>query len=105
MEFSRQEYRSGLPCPPPGDLHSAGTEPKAPALHADSLPSGPPRKYDVTNHFIFLDLMAGGRFKLMAVLLQALETEWLHDNEASIDVNDQNPDISSAWFSNRPIIT
>ena len=25
--FSRQEYRSGLPCPPPGDLPDPGTKP------------------------------------------------------------------------------
>ena len=31
MEFSRQEYRSGLPCPPPGDLPDPGTEPLSPA--------------------------------------------------------------------------
>ena len=28
--FSRQEYWSGLPCPPPGDLPDPGTEPKSP---------------------------------------------------------------------------
>ena len=27
MGFSRQEYWSGLPCPPPGDLSDPGTEP------------------------------------------------------------------------------
>ena len=27
MGFSRQEYWSGLPCPPPGDLPKPGTEP------------------------------------------------------------------------------
>ena len=27
MEFSKQEYRSGLPCPPPGDLPNPGIEP------------------------------------------------------------------------------
>ena len=27
MGFSRQEYRSGLPCPPPGDLPNPGIEP------------------------------------------------------------------------------
>ena len=27
MEFSRQEYWSGLPCPPPGDLPCPGIEP------------------------------------------------------------------------------
>ena len=27
MGFSRQEYWSGLPCPPPGDLPNPGIEP------------------------------------------------------------------------------
>ena len=36
MGFSRQEYWSGLPCPPPGDLPDP--EVKPPALQADSLP-------------------------------------------------------------------
>ena len=27
MGFSRQEYWSGLPCPPPGDLPNPGSEP------------------------------------------------------------------------------
>ena len=38
MGFSRQEYWSGLPCPPPGDLPNPGIEPRSPALQADSLP-------------------------------------------------------------------
>ena len=29
MEFSRQEYWSGLPCPPPGDLPIPGIEPSS----------------------------------------------------------------------------
>ena len=37
MGFFRQEYWSGLPCPPPGDLSDPGTEPRSPALQADSL--------------------------------------------------------------------
>ena len=44
MGFSRQEYWSGLPCPPPGDLPNPGIEPKSPALQEDSLPSEPPGK-------------------------------------------------------------
>ena len=36
MEFSRQEYWSGLPCPSPGDLPDPGIEPRSPALQADS---------------------------------------------------------------------
>ena len=41
MGFSRQEYWSGLPCPPPGDLHNPGIEPRSPALQEDSLPTEP----------------------------------------------------------------
>ena len=44
MEFSRQEYWSGLPFPSPGDLPNPGIESRSPALQADSLPSEPPRK-------------------------------------------------------------
>ena len=36
MEFSRQEYWSGLPCPPPGDLPNLGIKSRSPALQADS---------------------------------------------------------------------
>ena len=32
MEFSRQEYSSGLPFPPPVDLPDPGMEPTSPAL-------------------------------------------------------------------------
>ena len=39
MEFSRQEYWSGLPFPSLGDLPNPGIEPGSPALQADSLPS------------------------------------------------------------------
>jgi len=42
--FSRQEYWSVLPCPPPGDLPNPGIEPRSPALQADSLPAELPRK-------------------------------------------------------------
>ena len=38
MEFSRQEYWSGLPCPPPGDLPDPGIKPVSPELQEDSLP-------------------------------------------------------------------
>ena len=41
MEFSRQDYWSGLLSPSPGDLPNPGIEPRSPALQADSLPSGP----------------------------------------------------------------
>ena len=44
MEFSRQEYWNGLPCPSLGNLPNIGIESGSPALQADSLPSEPPGK-------------------------------------------------------------
>ena len=44
IEFSRQGYWSGLPCPPPGGLPNPGIKPRSPALQADSLPIEPPGK-------------------------------------------------------------
>ena len=46
----QQEYWSGLPCPPPGDLPDPGIEPSSPvspALQADSLPTEPPGRVDL----------------------------------------------------------
>ena len=45
MEFSRQEYWSGLPFPFPGDLPNPGIEPLSLTLQADTLPSEPPGKH------------------------------------------------------------
>ena len=42
MEFSRQEYWSGVPFPAPGHLPSPGSKPASlasPVLQADSLPA------------------------------------------------------------------
>ena len=47
MGFSRQEYWSGLPCPPPGDLPDPGVETvslMSPALAGRFLPLGLPGK-------------------------------------------------------------
>ena len=35
--FSKQEYSSGLPCPPPGDLPNPGVELMSPTLQVNSL--------------------------------------------------------------------
>ena len=43
MEFSRQEYYSGLPCPAPGDLPDPGIKP-ASLKSLGSLPLAPPGK-------------------------------------------------------------
>ena len=44
MEFSRQEYWSGLPFPSPGDPPNPEIELRSPALQADSLPAEPQGK-------------------------------------------------------------
>ena len=64
MQFSRQEYWSGLPILPPGDLPDPGIEPESsalPARQADSLPVEPlgnwqigGEKIEVVTNFIFL---------------------------------------------------
>ena len=48
MEFSRQEYWSGLPFPSPGDLPNPGIEPGSPTLQANALPFELPGKPTIT---------------------------------------------------------
>ena len=51
MGFSRQEYWSGLPCPPPGDLPDPEVEPTSPAWQADIVPPGKPygKRWEIYN--------------------------------------------------------
>ena len=51
MGFSRQESRSGLPFPSPGDLPNPGMEPWFPTLQADSLMSEPLGKFSPIQAF------------------------------------------------------
>ena len=53
MGFSRHEYWSGLPCPPPGDLPDPKIKPESAALQVDSLPLshwGSPMKTFLLSH-------------------------------------------------------
>ena len=61
MRFSREEYWSGLPCPPPGDLHDSGNETRSPAVEADSFPSELQR---VTIYLLLLLLSHFSRVRL-----------------------------------------
>ena len=59
MRFSRQEYWSGLPCPPPGDLPNPGVEPTspvAPGLQVDSLLLGHQGSPSVSTDLSILDI-------------------------------------------------
>ena len=61
--FSRQEYWSWLPCPPPGELPNPGS----PALQADSLPTEPPGKPKNTGV---------GSLSLLQQIFQTQESNW-----------------------------
>ena len=52
MGFSRQEYWSGLPCPPPGDLSNPRVKPRSPALIGGFFTNEPTGKL----HFLQLYL-------------------------------------------------
>ena len=54
MGFSRQEYWSGLPCPPPGDLPDSGIEPASPALASRFFTAEPPGKPCLFTHHLWL---------------------------------------------------
>ena len=44
MEFSREEYWSGLSFPPPGDFTDLGIEPTSPSLAGEFFTTAPPGK-------------------------------------------------------------
>ena len=44
LGFPRQEYWSGVPLPPPGDLPDPGVEPRSPALAGGFFTPEPPGK-------------------------------------------------------------
>ena len=85
MGFSKQEFWSELPCPPPGDLPNPRIEPRSPTLQADSLPSDPqgsPRRLDWVAYPFFrgsswprnqtsVSCLAGGFFPSWAVTTPA----------------------------------
>ena len=63
VEFSRHEYWSGLPFPPPGDLPDPGIKPESPALQADSLlnePQESPRNKHKDTDLILIYLPKNG---------------------------------------------
>ena len=66
--FSRQEYWSGKPLPPPGDLPDLGIESRSPAMQADPLLSESPGEAqldkiidDISNEKCFCLVSQGGK--------------------------------------------
>ena len=87
MEFSRQEYWSGLPFPSPGDLPNPGIEPGSPALQADALPSEPKSllmKVKVESEKVGLKL----NIQKMKIMASGPITSWEIDGETVGTVSD-----------------
>ena len=62
MGFPRQEYWSGLPFPPPGNLPNPGVEPKSPALAGRFFTTEPPGKTLVEWSLVMLSPAPGHNF-------------------------------------------
>ena len=58
--FSRQEYWSGLPCPPPGDLPDPGIKLTSPAWVGGFFITEPPGKPFLLDRFTEWGLLLGG---------------------------------------------
>ena len=87
MEFSRQEYWSGLPCPSPGDLPNPGREPRSPALKADSFPSEPPGKITIDEMMLNFKhnkhvIKTTVRYYFSAKLAKTKKSDTIHVDEA-----------------------
>ena len=84
--FSRQEYSSGLSCPPPGDLPNPGIKPRCLALQADSLPSEPTGKPKNTG--------VGSLFLLQGIfLIQEANQGLLHGRQILYQLSYQGSSI------------
>ena len=66
MGFSRQEYWSGLPYPPPRDLPNPGIKLRSPTLKADSLLTQPPGKFPsvIPRYKSMLDISSDRKYYL-----------------------------------------
>ena len=92
MGYSRQEYRSRLPFPSPGDLPNPGIEPRSPALRADALTSEPPGKpKKASNYFPFpcTSMVFSSVFKWLYSVLreqtQVVRKELLNEQVPAMD--------------------
>ena len=75
--FSRQEYWSKLPFPPPGNLPDPGMEPASPALQADFLPLSP------------LGILQGANWSLFPQVMNITDTA-LHLVQGNTSMNENH---------------
>ena len=77
MVFSRQEYRSGLPFPSPGDLPHPGIKPGTPALEADVLTSEPPGKPNLDSILKSRDITLPIKVHLVKAMVFSRSNVWM----------------------------
>ena len=77
LEFSRQEYWSGLPIPTPGGLSNSGIEPESPALQADPLPTEP-QSYLLSYHLDYYSIFCFHSCSHVSILNQQPEKSLLN---------------------------
>ena len=89
MGFSRQDYGSELSCPSPEDLPTPGTEPKSPALRADSLLSEPPGKpsviHELLKQFLPVSIIQTGSYKVSSLARIFWQKEKFQPEKAASD--------------------
>ena len=92
MGFSRQEYWSGLPFLPPGDLPDPGIALWSSTLQADALPTEPPGKQDIIN--------SKGKWELLAPWKKNHDQPRQHIKKQRRYFGDKGPSSQSyAFFS------
>ena len=103
LEFSRQEYWSGLPSLPSGDLPNPGIKPRSPVLQVDSLPAEPPGKLffnkDQRVFFFFFFLKKSDIWKCFSKLY------WKEMRKHHIQLNEETIfvcDLSHWWHVHTP---
>ena len=77
MGFSRQEYESGLPRPPPGDLLDPGIKPSALISPAGSLPQAPLGKLTKLYSDLCDSMDCGLPGSSVCEILQAAKLKWV----------------------------
>ena len=78
MEFSRQEYWSGLAFPFPEDLPNPGIETRSPALKAGSLLFEPPEKPNISGSYC--EFSIEGRIQVGIRKNFSISGKWLKKN-------------------------
>ena len=93
MEFSRQEYWSGLPCPPSGDLPKPEVEPRSLALQTDSLPSETPPVNQSVQWLIHFRFFTTPWTSAHQTSLFITGKDWRQDEKGTTEVEPQGKPI------------